>query len=508
MNKQSLYVLGGALLASTALSTASHAVATIKTPVAVGEKPAGTAVTARRLATQLFGTSATANAAHEIGGQPGDILIDFALPVTVPYRVQINITGAEFTGTATAVVYTQDSTGTSASLAAGSATGCTVNVQPDKLLILGCTPTGQTSTSRVDAMLISGLRYTNAAGLATANTSITLSGFIGEQNGGASSTFDTITAAAVVTSKSAVDAAVDTGATATIDNSVTPAFSKLTSASALSISQAILGTIKFSATSAVGTDLSYAFTSASMASTSEVKITHSVLTDDALVAVSYDGGGPVLSRIPSNVVSGTLSFTVPGASLNGGVITVRFDGSTLIDASTGTSSATVTTGPIADGSGNVLGTLAGFTGNLGTLSRGGLSVEVNSLYPTAGEGSTKYRSFIRVANTSTIGGAVTFTVKDDATGATLGSFSSTQLTSAISAGLLSSTGELRAGSTLQIGSADIEALVPSAATSGHLYKVIVSGAFNGYVQNLMWNSVDGLFSDLSGFRNGALTLDP
>ncbi len=41
-----------------------------------------------------------------------------------------------------------------------------------------------------------------------------------------------------------------------------------------------------------------------------------------------------------------------------------------------------------------------------------------------------------------------------------------------------------------------------------LYTVKIEGAIAGYVQHLNWNSVDNLFSDLSGFRNGQLTGAP
>ena len=53
-----------------------------------------------------------------------------------------------------------------------------------------------------------------------------------------------------------------------------------------------------------------------------------------------------------------------------------------------------------------------------------------------------------------------------------------------------------------------DADLDAAAATGAMYKVTVSGSFNGYVQALLWNSVTGIFSDLSGFRNGVLTNDP
>jgi hypothetical protein len=106
------------------------------------------------------------------------------------------------------------------------------------------------------------------------------------------------------------------------------------------------------------------------------------------------------------------------------------------------------------------------------------------------------------------GGIATITVKNDVTGAAIGSFTTAAMTSAITAGLLSSTGEIRANSTFQISAADIEANTTGAAATGQPYKVTITGPFNGYVQNLMWNSTTGLFQDLSAFRNGTQQVDP
>ena len=508
MNKQSLYVLGGTLLASTALSTAGHA-ALIKANPGLGGVVAAAAITPKGLATQLFSATAATAAALDFGGTTtaaGDILIDFTLPIVLPFRVELSAVNATFTGTPGVVVYVQDSTGSAASLAASSVTGCTIQTQPDKILILGCDPTGATSLSRADAIAITGIRYTTASALATAGQSITLSGLI--KDASATTTFDTITAAATVTSKGALDVGITAGGNVTIDSTVTPAFSKLTTATALSVTTANLGSIKFSATGAVGTDLSFAYLSASVASTTEIKVTHGVLLDDAVTKISFvPATGSAADRVATTFVSGTASFQVAGASLDASSIVVTFDGTSLIDTTSGTASVTVTP-TIAAAAGGPLRVISSFSGNLASFSRGGLSVEINTMQPTAGVGSTLYRSFLRIANTSAQAGVATITVRNDVTGASIGSFTTAQMTGAIAAGQLSSTGEVRANSTIQISAADIESLVTGAAATGQPYKVTVTGPFNGYVQNLMWNSVSGLFSDLSGFRNGISTVDP
>ena len=486
MNKQSLYVFGGALMATTALATTGHA-ATIRDYLANGSIPGTTSVTTRNLAVEVFSATTTVANAQTIGSgamaTQNGILIDWDSHFTSTFNVQLNVTNAAFTGTPIVTVLSQGSVG--GTLQLSSTTGCSIQSLPDKLLITGCSAVGSATTSRADAMTITGIQFISAAALATAGQTVKLDGVI--TNGTGSTTFESITQVTFITSKSAAEASVQAATALVIDNTATPVFAKfVTPASAT----ATLGTIHFSVTGAVGTDLSNTFASAaSITGAAEVKVTHSALTDPALKSISILGLITPLVATSGQFVSGTVSFQVPGNSLANTFISVTFDGTTGITASSGTASATVTptTGP-----NGIVATKAAFTGNLAAFTRGGLSVELNSMFPTAGAGSTLYRSVLRIANTSSIDGTATLTVKNDMTGAAIGSYT-TLITS---------------GSTKQISSADIEAAITTAAATGATYKVTVSGSFNGYVQHLLWNSVTGIFTDLSGFRNGALTVDP
>ncbi len=479
MNKQSLYLFGGALMASSALASQANAAVfrafnwTVTTT---------STISAKSLATEVFsGTTTLANSVS-LGANTTStvnaILVDFAANLTSGFNVQVNVTNATFTGTPSVVVYSQSTAGT---MAVSSVLSCSLQALPDKLLITGCTAQGGTNPSRADAMAIFGITYTTAGALAAAGQSIKLDGLVTNATGG--TTFETVTSVSIITSKSAADVSVQTGSALTVDNNSTPVFSKFTTSSAT----ATLGTISFSATGAVGTDLSNVFSTViSITGTVEVKIAHSALTDAALTSVSIPLAG--LSATPAAFVSGTVSFQVPAASLNKAAITVTFDGTTGITASSGTGTATVTPTTVA----GIVRAVSPFSGNLASITRGGLSVELNGLFPTAGQGSTLYRSLLRIANTSSIDGVATLTIKNDSTGATLGSFTTT----------------VTAGATKQVMSSDIEAAVSTAAATGAAYKVVVTGSFNGYVQHLLWNSVTGLFTDLSGFRNGSLTTDP
>jgi len=485
MDKQSLYMFGGALLATTALSTASQA-ALVKTD-ALGTLVSTSAITSRDLATEVFSATATVAATAVIGSTStaaaagANVLIDFAAQLTSGFNVQINVTNAAFTGTPTVVVYSQSSTGT---LQISTTAGCAVQSLPDKLLITSCTPGGSTTLSRADAMRIVGLTYVSAGALTTAGQTIKLDGLI--TNSAGTITFENITSATVVTSKSAGETAIQTGATVSVDQLATPVFSKFTGNTAT----ATLGTIHFSATSALASDLSNAYsTAASISGTAEVKVAHPALTDlPGLLSVSI-GGTATSSKSPGTFVSGTASFQIAAASLNNSIVTVTFDGTSPIAAAAGTATVTVTP---TSSAGVITRAVAAFSGNLATYSRGGLSVELNSLFNTAGAGSTLYRSLLRVANISTFDGVATISVKNDLTGASIGSYTTT----------------ITAGATKQISSADIESSITTALAVGAPYKVTVTGTFNGYVQHLLWNSVTGLFTDLSGFRNGSLTIDP
>ncbi len=489
MNKQSLYLIGGALLASTALTTASQA-ATIKTNPGTGTAagvPATVAITARGLATQVFsGTAATAAAVTIAGANAtttaaAQILVDYASTYNTSFNIQLDISGGEFTGTPSLVHYFQSTSGGSLEVVT-SVTGCQVQTLSDKILISSCDPSSSftaTSTSRVDAIAIVGLGYTSVGALATAGTSVTLSGLI--RNAANTITFENITAAAVITSKSAISASVDAATALTIDNTASPAFAKLVTAGA----SATLGSITFSSTAALGTDLSLVVTNSTALSTAEVKITHGVLTDAALTELRVVSSvGTVLSRSPGQLTTGTASFQVPGISLAGSAIIVSFNGTTAISAATG--SATVTPTAIAP----FPTAVAAVSGALASFSRGGLSIQLNTLLNTA---ITGYSSFVRLVNTSAIAGTAVVTVTNDATGAAIGSYT---------------TASINAGGTLTISSSDIETaltLTPSATVN---YKVTVAGSFNGYAQHLVFNQTSGVFSDFSGFRNGSLTLDP
>ena len=510
MNKQSLYVFGGALLATTALTTFSEA-ATIRGHN--GTTPVSLSAAARKLATSIFGTSTTANNATVIGAggnsnaanvwatANNSALVQFSTPLSLAgFRVDLELSGSatSFTGTPNVIGVSVDTAGTVT--AVQSIGPCTLTNAGSKYIIQGCDATSNASVTAVGGLLIEGISFTGAQAMSTAGNSIVLGATVRDNS---AISIDNAPTVNYITSIAPIITGFTTATTGlTLDNTVTPPYTSVKNPAATATTLNVtLGTIIYSLAGSRAADLSLVETAALVTSNSEIKITHAVLTDDALSTINYAPlGGTVTSNSSAKVTSGTVSFTLSPASFNDAQITVTFDGTHVIDATTGTATAVTTPTPLGDAT--VASGPAAFTGTLGQFTAGGLVSEVNTIQPSAGLGSTFYRSFVRIANQSSINGVVNFTLKNDLTGATLGTFTSANLTAQISSGALGAGGVLRAGSTVQISAADIEAAVPGAAATGAPYKLSITGAFYGYVQALMLNSTQGIFTDLSGFRNG------
>ena len=130
---------------------------------------------------------------------------------------------------------------------------------------------------------------------------------------------------------------------------------------------------------------------------------------------------------------------------------------------------------------------AGASGALASFSRGGLRTELNMAQSSAGDGGTRYQSWVRIHNNGVSEGSVTIYVMDAETGDMLGSWDSD---------------DIPAGGAIQVSVENLEDHLGHVPVSGDQYNLVIEGGINGYVQHVMWNAVDGLFSDLSGFRAG------
>jgi len=478
MNKQTYALLGGVLLASTALTSTGFA-ATIRNGTAIATGALTTAaLTALPLSTQVFSATASTAAALSIGGAAttttAGVLIDFSANLTSAFNVELNVSNASLTGaTPTVLAYTQSTSGTASST---TTAGCGVQLLGDKLLITNCTPVSANGTSGITAVLVTGLTYNGAGALATAGQSITLSGTV--KNSSNTTLFENITAASFITSKASVDASVATASTVSLTSTGTVPFSNFTGAQ--SATSAIVASIKFSGTNALAADLATTISDGGT-STSEVKLVYSLFSDPAFASVTY--AGAARSNTSTQVTGGAVSFQLAGPALTAGNdIVVAVNGTVGASATSGTATVTVT--PTA--SATSVSALAPFSGTLASISRTGLNTQVNTVLQSAL--SAGYRSFVRIANTSSVAGTATIIVRNDTSGAIIGTFT---------------TASIAGGATLQLTATDIEAGVAAAAATGQPYKLNVSGTFAGYVQHLLFNVGAGAFTDASSFRAGA-----
>jgi len=479
MKRQSLYI-GGALLATTALSTSAYA-GTIVNKVATDNAPA-TTYTAGKLSVQVFPPLLPENVV--VGGTIG-WTVNFTNSLTTAFDLELESSNSDFRATAFGNV-DPSQTGTATTLYFLSAsgtdfTGCTVQVLTERVLVEDCNATN--AGNSIDALNFSSVSFNEANGLATAGTSIAISGVV--TGSSSSSTFELITSRNIVTSGDSYGASVASAAAATINNAVTPPFSGIGTGAGNAASYE-LGSIKVTALGQTSNDLT-AITTANLTTGMEVTVTHGVLTDAATTSLNLDeAGGTNQSVTAASFVGSTASFNAnPVGNLGTNTsfdIVVNFDGTTAISSWAAGSVVLAFTNGATDNLNNI----ADVSGTLAALNRGGFSTEINTAQSSAGDGATLYQSLVRLVNNGSVAGAVNITVRDDADGSSYGIYT---------------TESIEANSSIQVSMPTIEAAL--GITAAGQYQLGISGPIDGYAQHVMFNSVDNLFVDLSGFRAAA-----
>ncbi len=464
MKRQTLQI-GSALLATTALSSTALAGSVTN----YNGSGTATTFTAASLSAQVFG--ATGSSSVSLG--PQIVQLDFTNNLTTTFDIEIEGSNSDFTGTIAVTGFHVSGS----SLSAIVFTGCTVQVLTERILVEDCLATS--SSSGFGALGVCGIQYTNANGLATAGTSIALSGIV---RGQSNNTFETISSTNVVTSATGVTDTLSANSTLTINNLASPAFTSLSG----NVTTGRLGNILITATGAVSTNLTTSIlTDSNLAAALEITVTHGVLTDAATDAITVTGTGTTSSFATTVIASAfngnVASFDFTAGSILGSFdINVVFDGSTAIQEwSAGTVSLVYTPGSVN------LTALPSDTGSLAALSRDGFSTQLNTLQSTAGDGATLFQSFVRITNSGTVAGTVSIAVRDDADGSSYGTFTSTTIAPSAS---------------IQVGMSAIESAL--SITPAGQYHLTISGPIQGYAQHIVFNSVDNFFVDLSGFRNG------
>jgi hypothetical protein len=475
MNKNYALLAGGALLASTAITSAADA-GSIRANAAVGSAPGE--LVAEKVANTLWASNSSG---IDVGS--GDGGAHFTVDLTGTYSTEIDLsiefTGGSATGTAPTITYFNDAAGTLTAVT--GVTAGTINVFPTRLFIDG---TVATAGSPIGALVISGLTFTDAAGLATVGTSISVSK-VDVLAGGTSTVAETFSpAAALITSASPGTLSVSAGSGVTIVAGSTIPFTRV--GSGTGSLTATLATVAFTlAADVLMTDLSTPVTLDLLVSTVEIRLTHPVLGQTAAISSVQmeDTADPDIYRSVDAIQGTTVTFSPTDTDLSAPrAINVIFNGSVVIAAAAaGTLDVDFVGTPAGFGT-----TLTDRTGAAtAALTLGGFTTEINTAQPS----SNTFDSYVRITNQSTVSGAAIITVLNGNTGASLGTGT---YTSASIAG----------GSTLQIGMDTIEAALGITPTAGVPYTIRINGPFNGYAQHIVFNSSNGFFGDLSGFRQG------
>lgn len=496
MNKSQLYTLSGALLASTALigtanaGTVGRAGANIVTTGAIS-------TTALKIANTLFSaTATTANALNFTGDGVNPIAISFTnrFSASTRFNATINIAGAQFNNPSLNVSVLGRLTGGTFT---GTVNGACGSVTPlvDKILLSTCQLSNAAglsatlgNTAAIGAfaggLQLSGVVFKGGSALATAGNSITLSGTLNDSASPAT-LLENITSGAVVTSTAPVVTTITAGATAVTNATTTPAaFKSLSQPNAGALSMT-LATVVITGAAALGTDLQTtvsASTAVAVSTSVTVTVTSATLTDDATVRATMSNAGTTVTLTPAAFSSGSAAFSLTQANGYDGAnstqtINVQFDGTHAINA------AAAGTVAVAFGRGAVgyPQAAAAASGATAAVTSGGFSAEFN----TAQASGTDYQSFVRIHNNGNQAGTVTITVLNDATGANMGTFT---------------TSSIAVGQTLQVGMNTIEAGAGITSPSGQ-YTLQIAGPIIGYAQHVLFNATTGQFSNLSAFRN-------
>jgi hypothetical protein len=350
------------------------------------------------------------------------------------------------------------------------------------LIINACSNAGAAAdASSFAGFVISTVAFDNATGLATAGSSITMSGTITlSQTAGSGAVFDTTTAGTVVSSVNSLTATV-TAATGVsqVNVSASPAFARLVNTS-LTV---LLSTVNITQTGAFAADLSTPIVgAAAVGAANFIRLTSSVLSDDAVTKAEIQG---LQSTTPTQFGAGNVTFTIAAASIQSSFqIVVNFNGTAAIDnAAAGTVDVSFAAIGAASQNANNQAPAGVTGGGAAGLSRSGLSININGIQPNIAQGLT-YQSYLRIvnSNTSTSAGVATVVLRNNDTGVILGTYTSPSIP---------------AGGSVQVSAANLESgagITPSASV---LYQATISGAFNGYVQHVTFNPNSGAFSDLS-----------
>lgn len=491
MNKTQFYTLGGALLASTALTGTASA-----GTIGRYDTTNNFTTSAASIANSIFSTTASTANSVVIGSAAGDnhfgMRYNNNFSGTTHFTTEFTVSGARFitAGLTTAnvklMLTTATNTASVVSTLSGTVACASVTSLVDLFVVNDCwLSTGVGQTGAVHGLTFTGVTFNNASGLATAGAGITLTGRVYNPTN-TSQIFEASSSGTIITAAAPFQVAVAAGVDATASATTTPiAFTSLSAPTNGSLSLNLV-TVRISSTGALGNGLAAASAIATTAAgTTSVAVSSSILSGAAITSVSLLQNavvdfGPITTA--ANFTSGTVTFSLDnattwsqGASI---VVAVQFSGTASIPAAVaGSVTASISGGEQSQTT----------TGATAAITQGGFRAEVNTFNAST---NGPFGSYLRVHNNGQVAGTVTITVRNDATGAVVGSSYT--------------TASIAPNSTVQFTALQIEtgASVPTESRTGS-YTLSVTGPMIGYVQHILFdgNSV----ADLSGYRNSGVT---
>jgi len=507
MRNHYLLGLGGMLLATTALSSAATA-ATVVNYVTSGSP--GTKYTAKLVGAELFGTGLQVpNAAASIGPHLAQIVFTGQYNRSFNPNLYIQISGASFSTSSLSgqnyagivlLDYTTGGVVTASRTNASAVTdsNCGVGVVATQIQITNCygvhlgTTGGNSNASfLLSGIALSGLVYTAATGLATAGTSISITGYLAE-NANLGDTLETLASTALVTSVNTATVAAYTSSANIPSGSGTTPFATTTQStlgqadSAAKGLTVTLAEIDFTGTGALQSDLTTLVTNAQALSAVSLTLASSVLADPAISNVRFWNKSSATSIGTATTGTSTSIFSssvlgqasvYPAGATGTNWVQVEYNGTTSITGgAVGTSSVAFV------GDSGVTAANPSYTGTTSPVSRATFNADVNFVQPSA---NTVVTSYIRVTNTSAAAGVVTMVVHNANTGATIGTYA---------------TASLPSGATVQVSAASIEAGSGITSVATTPYNITVSGPITGYVQHVTGNGSSGVYTDFSARR--------
>ena len=510
MNKQQLYTFGGALLASTALTGAANA-------LTWGKSVSGSltlSTSAISITNTLFSTTAStantvvisANGANRVAARFANVYNSTTVPST-GFSIEMSPTGATFGNASleSAKFLIVGSHGTTFQATTAASTMCSNAVGfATQFVLNGCTAGDVTSggglnmSMAIGGVLFSGVTFSNASGLATAGSSIQMTGRV--YNTATSGNFEAAATGNSITSAAPLAITAGARANVTVSATTTPlAFTSLSSTNTGVTTATLTMDLTLIVLTGTGTyrdDLTTISTAASEISSTRITVTSAILSSGAVhnVFVQHSATSRVNSLTAANFSGGTVTFVVESATTTSYMVSIAFNGTTAIPAAA-QGTTTITFGV---GAGNAQAVTGTSTGAAGT-AQGGFRAEVNMF---GASNAAPYSSYLRIHNNGGVAGTVSITIRNDAhdSGAQLGS--------------AFSTAAIQPGGTMQLSAAEMEGSATStklpsgganiaAASRTGAYTIQATGPIVGYVQHILFNGSS--VADLSAFRNGGVT---